>query len=115
MTLKTVSEDNGNLNHLQALTPKPMGHLNLKAVTVRADLLEFDGFQRPSTETFVTTGRIGKWHSGDDLDIFSGALAQHQPTQRPVDHANSIEIPRAEHQIGALSCFEEHGNIVRIM
>src|SRR5437868_15001328 len=98
MSLETIREDDGDFDDLHSLAPQPMGHLDLETVAIRAHFIQPDGFERPLPKTFVTAGRICERHAGDDLYILGGALAQHEAAQRPVDHANPIQITRAENK-----------------
>src|SRR5690348_11450905 len=92
-----------------------MRHFNLEAVTVGLDLIQLDCFQGPSPETFVSPGRIGKRHPGNDLNIFRRAFAQDQSAQRPVNYPDTVQISRAKNRVGILRGFEEHRDVVRIV
>ena len=92
-----------------------MRQFNLKAVADRANVVEVEGLERASAETFVAAGRVGERHAGDKRNIFAGAAAQHQPAQRPVDDADAAGVARAKDEIGLLCRRQKHGNRLRVM
>src|SRR5207249_10542756 len=100
MTVDPVGEHNGHFDDGHTLPPEAMGHLDLEAVTVGADLAQVDGQERAAAKTFVAAGRVGKRHAGDDSDVRSSAFAEHQSAERPVDDAEAGEGTRDEYHVG---------------
>src|SRR5439155_8096280 len=90
--LKTLREDDRHFDDPHALPPEFVGQFNLKTVAVGADVMKIDRLECGTPETFVSAGGIGEGHTSDDLDIFGGALAQHQSGHRPVDDPNAIAV-----------------------
>src|SRR5205823_5095610 len=100
--LETIRKNDRHLHYFHALTPEFVRHLNLETVAVGPDLIEIDRLQRPAAEALVPARWIGETHAGDDLDVFGGAFAQHQPAQRPVNNPNPIEITGTQHEVSLL-------------
>lgn len=93
--VKSVGENDGNLNDPQTLAPHLMRHLNLKAVATRVHALDVDRLKGPPPKAFEAAGRIAEGHSRDQLHIFGGAQTKHQPFERPVNNANAVAITGA--------------------
>src|SRR5262245_43482188 len=115
MTLEAVGKNDWDLDDSQALSPKFMGHFDLETVSVGAYLIQIDGLESGAAETFVVVGGIGKGASGDNLHIFRGAFAEHQPAQGPIDNANTIQITGAQHQVAVFGGFQKHGDVIGVM
>src|SRR4051812_34242318 len=115
MPLEAVGKNDGYFHDVHALAPEPMRHLDLKTVTIRTHIIEAERLQRASPETFVAAGRVGKGHSRNDLDVFSGALAEDQPAERPVDDPNPVHVTRTNHELGFARRLQKHRYIVGIM
>ena len=79
MAVKSLGENDGHLDDPHALAPKLVGHLDLEAVAVGMDLVEFAGLESAAPKALVTPGRVGDGHAGNDPDIGRSTLAQHQP------------------------------------
>src|SRR6184192_2323468 len=76
--LKPVGENDRHFDNLHSLAPELMGHFNLKTVPVGTHIVKVDGLEGAATKAFVTAGRVGERHSGDNPNVFGGAFAQHQ-------------------------------------
>src|SRR5580765_6584667 len=56
--LEAVGEDDRDFNDAQALAPDFVGHLDLEAVAVGADVFEIERLEGLSAETFEAAGRV---------------------------------------------------------
>lgn len=117
MAFHTLGEDDGDLNDFVPVAPKPVGHFNLEAIAIRADIIQFDGLQGAAAEAFVTARGVGKGQSRDNVDVNPGAAAEHQPFQRPVHHTHTTGVTRAKHEVGILAFgrFEEFGDVLGVV
>ena len=92
-----------------------MCHLDLKAVAVGKHLIEIDRLQGATAEAFVATRRIRERHAGDDLHVKRRAHAQHQATERPVDHTDAVGVAGTENQVRVFRRFEKLWDVIRIV
>ena len=75
MPFDPLGKDDGDFDDFKPGSPEAVGHFDLKAVTVGADVIQLDGFQGATAKAFVAPGGVGKGHAGDNMDINAGAAA----------------------------------------
>src|ERR1039458_7554543 len=93
---------------------QPVRGLDLKKVPIGKQLVQPDRAQGLPPPGFEAAGGVAKGHGGDYLHVETGALAQYQPLKIPVDHADAVQVSRAQHHIERLQLLHELREVRRV-
>ena len=100
--LLAVDEDDRHLGELHAQAPGRILHLDLESVAFHLDAIQVDGLQRPTRITNEPGSSVVQRHTGNDTDIFRSEERHQQPRHGPVDHVDTLDVTRPDHDIVAL-------------
>ena len=96
-----LDENDRRLDDRQARVGGHERDVEQERVAVRDDAIERQPGQRFAAPAAIAGGDVAHVQAGDSADVEVGELAQDDPAQRPVHHADAVEVSRADDEIGA--------------
>ena len=94
-----LDEDDRHLADAPAL-PRDLEHgLHHERVAVRQEPLEVQPRQRVAPPAAVPARAVARGQPGDGADVAVRERAQDDAAQRPVHHADAVQVARAEHEV----------------
>ena len=92
-------------------------HLNLEAVALEADLIEFDGLQHPTLVADKARRGVMYLEPGDDPHVFRGEITHQHTANGPVDDIHAADVTGADRHVVTLimTCGIEPRQVVGIM
>src|SRR5450759_5293543 len=95
-----VPENNRRLANRIPLQPvQPVRSLDLEQVPVGKQPVQAHSGEGVPPPGLVSAGRVRVGHASDYPRVQARALAEHQPLEVPVDHADAVQVPRPQHQV----------------
>src|SRR6185503_7165781 len=91
-----IDEDDGDLFDAHALLDGPIGHLDLKAVALRADAVEVEPLERAAAEALEAAGHVAHVDAEDGARVERAAARDDLAHRPPVDGAAAGDVARAE-------------------
>ena len=84
--------------------PEPPGgvfHLDLESVTLHADGVEVDGFQRTAGVADESGRGVVQGQARDEPGVCRPEIGDHQPRQGPVDDLSALDVARTDDDVVA--------------
>ena len=92
-----------------------MGDFDLKTISLGCDLVQLDGLQNGSVETFEAAGWVHHGHSCKEADIDAGAIAEHKTAKWPIQYAATAFVARTDDEVCGFGGAQEAREILGIV
>ena len=114
-SLPALGEDDRHLDTGEARVQHAVLQLDEERVAVRADVLEADACERVVSHDLVAAGAVAEREAGDGASVEVRPLAQDQPREAPVDHADPVQVAGADDERVRPRRGEEVREVARIV